>query len=179
MLEPSSVSAPWRAQYSFRSVCMLVAAMRPDRRCNPSSARRMSFGSGVEIYHQASRLDDDDSVPDRLERCRQGRSLRWAKSASLSCVRRACCRCGTRPLINFTRSGVSNDSERRGDATTKHDVVVRRFSRTKRPSSSPLGRIQSAWNSVVWLRQNQLDRRRVLHRPDPSRQRQAHDRGAQ
>ena len=32
--------------------------------------------------------------------------------------------CTTRPLISLTRSGVSNDSERRGDATTKHDVVV-------------------------------------------------------
>jgi hypothetical protein len=38
-LEPSPVSTLRRVQYTFRSVWMFVAAMRPDRRCNPSSAR--------------------------------------------------------------------------------------------------------------------------------------------
>ena len=101
-----------------------------------------SFGSGVEMDHPASRFDDDDAVPDRLERSdKVGAAL--GEAASLSCVRRACCRCGTRPLISFTRSGVSKASERRGAATTKHVGLVPPLSRTNKPSSSSLGRIQS------------------------------------
>jgi hypothetical protein len=100
---------------------------------------KYSFGGGVEMNHQTPRSDNDDSVSDRVERSGK---VCWESAASLSCVRRACCSCGTSPLMSFTRSGVSNDSERRGDATTKHDVVVPEFSRTKRPSSNPLGRIQ-------------------------------------